>query len=121
MPTKKAATKKPTKKVAKKAAVKKSARKTSSRDEKLLVYANGPTSFWTTDGQILNSLIALRDALDTMEKAVYEHHVTAKKNDFAAWVKDILYDDECAIALKKAKGPKSARTTVVRYLKKYSI
>lgn len=102
-------TKKPTKKVAKKTA------------KKPLVLANNETSFWVTNGQILNSLIALRDALDEMEKEVYSYHAGNAQNDFANWVSAVLADPVCASELQKAKTPKSAKTVVVRHLKLYSV
>ena len=121
---KKAAPKKAVKKVAKKttkkkAAPKKAAKKSSAKKD--LVYAPDHASFWVTDGQVLNSLLALRDALDEMEKEVFSYHVSKEHNDFANWVDSVLYDAECAAALHKARTPKTARTVVVRHLKLYSV
>ena len=121
-PKKKAAVKK----TAKKAAPKKTAKKTSSRtkskaSKKDLVYADNHTSFWVSDGQVLNSLVALRDALNEMEKEVYKYHATGDQNDFSVWVGDVLCDAECAAALTKAKTPSSAKTVVVRHLKLYAV
>jgi hypothetical protein len=114
-------TKKATKKVAKKA-VKKTAKKTASKKAKKdLVYADNMQSFWVNDGQILNSLLALRDALTEMEKDVYEYHATGWQNDFAQWVDVVLSDAKCAADLRKARTPKSARTVVVRHLKFYAV
>ena len=39
-----------------------------------LVYASDQESFWTQDGEILNSLIALKAALAEMEKDVFKYH-----------------------------------------------
>jgi len=91
---------------------------TSSKD---LVFANNQTSFWVKNGQILNSLIALRDALDEMEKEVYLYHAGGKHNDFSNWVAAVLSDVECAEALEKAKTQKAAKTIVVKHLKTYKI
>ena len=91
----------------------------SSKDKKPLVYAENETSFWVTNGEILNSLIALRDALDAMEKEVYLYHATGGQNDFAQWVEVVLCDPKCAADLTKAKTPRSAKTVVVRHLKSY--
>ena len=143
MPTKKAskkttkkkvATKAPAKKASKKTAVKKSAKKTTKStktstkqkvgkraDKKALVYAPDQESFWVTDGRILNSLLALRDALEEMEKEVYRYHTDKAENDFANWVDSVLLDSACAKDLLKAKTPKSAKTVVVRHLKLYSV
>jgi hypothetical protein len=109
--------KKVTKKVIKKA-TKKVIKKTANKS---LVFANEQTSFWVSNGKILNSMIALRDALDEMEKEVYQYHAGNAQNDFANWVAVVLADQKCASALEKAKTPLSAKTTVVRHLRYYSI
>ena len=112
--TAKKATKKTTKKVAKKTTRKKQAAKP-------LVYSSESTSFWVSDGQILNSLIALRDAFDAMEKEVYKYHATGTNNDFANWVEVVLCDGNCAKDLRKAKTQRSAKTAVVKHLKYYVV
>jgi len=89
--------------------------------KKELVYADDQKSFWVSDGQVLNSLLALRDALERMEKEVYGYHVGAAHNDFASWVSEVLGDTDCAADLEKAKSPKSARTVVVKHLKVYEV
>lgn len=133
MPIKKAVKKVAPKKVSKKPVVKRTAKKTPAKKKtvkksatkkttkKSLVYADSDKSFWCTDGQILNSLVSLRDALEKMEKEVYGYHVDVTHNDFANWVEAVLADSACATALKKAKTPKSAKTVVVKSLKLYAI
>ena len=146
MPTKKAPAKKTTKSKAvatKKAPVKKksvakkpAAKKTSAtkpvakktkrttaakKPVKDLVYASDHESFWVQNGEILNSLLALRDALEQMEKDVYQFHATGEQNDFSVWVKAVLCDGDCAADLQKAKTQKGARTVVVKHLKLYSV
>lgn len=113
--------KKVTKKaVAKKTPAKKPKKVSSKKTPKDLVYAADGQSFWVTNGEILNSLIALRDALSEMEKEVYLYHAMGDQNDFSLWVSDVLCDEACAADLEKAKTPKSARTVVVKHLKLYS-
>lgn len=122
--TKKAPAKKAVKKSTAKKATKKVAKKVASKKKsgkKSLTYANEQTAFWVTNGQILNSLIALRDALDEMEKEVYSYHAGGAHNDFANWVGAVLSDSKCATELEKAKTPNSAKTVVVKHLKSYSI
>jgi len=125
MPTKKPAIKKP---AAKKSTVKKSATKKATAKKiaikkpvKDLVYASDQESFWTTDGEVLNSLLALRDALAKMDKDIYQFHAAGEQNDFSVWVDTVLQDQDCASDLHKASTPAKAKTTVVRYLKLYSI
>lgn len=121
MPTKTA----PAKVVAKKTPAKKVAvaKKTTKKAPMMtpLVYADNSESFWLSDGQILNNLVALKDALSTMNASVYAHHATAGKNDFAQWVEEVLGDASCAKSLRSAKTPASAKTAVVKHLKNYSI
>lgn len=106
----------------KKVAVKKNEKKVTTSDtKKELVYASDALSFWLHDGQVLNSLLALRDALAKMEKEIFSHHVTKDKNDFADWVDKVLGDTSCAVLLRKAKTTKGAHTAVVTSLKIYKI
>lgn len=100
---------------------KKVTKKTEASKGKVLVLASNAKSFWVNDGRILNSLVALHDALDSMEKAHFEHHVGKGKNDFATWVDSVLCDAACAADLRKAKTPKTARAVVAKHLKLYII
>jgi len=120
--TKKIAQKAITKKVTKKAA-KKVSKKTTTKTQtkKPLVLASNDTSFWVTNGAVLNSLLALRDALNEMEKEVYSYHVSKEHNDFANWVDAVLCDSECAAELKQAQTPVKAKSVVTRRLKVYSV
>jgi hypothetical protein len=136
MPTKKTATKKATKtkKVAKKS-TKKAAKKTTKKkttkstkktarkkaSAKPLVQATDEQSFWVADGQILNSLVALHDALDAMKADVFKYHATGEQNDFANWVEVVLCDADCAADLRQAKTKRSAKTVVVKHLKFYAV
>lgn len=109
----------------KKAVDKKVPKKTTKKDNKdkgkALVFASNQKSFWVNDGRILNSLMALHAALDSMEKDHFEHHVGNEKNDFAEWVDSVLCDSACAADLRKAKTPKAARVVVAKHLKHYVI
>lgn len=115
------------KKVVKKAAPAKSGIKAAAKKEvkvaakKPLVYADDQRSFWVTNGRVLNSLVALRDALDEMEKEVYHYHAGNAHNDFAKWVSDVLADDACAVELDQAKTPSMAKSVVVKHLKFYAV
>jgi len=115
---KKSAVEKPVKKVVDKMTVKKVSKQPALKKKKL-VYANDQTSFWVSNGQILNSLVSLRDALQEMENEVYLYHAGGAHNDFANWVATVLNDNKCAIELEKAKTKASAKTVVMRHLKTY--
>lgn len=116
-------TKKATKAATKKSAPKKTTTKTTAKKspKKSLVLAPNEKSFWVTNGEVLNSLLALRDALDEMEREVYSYHVSKEHNDFSNWVDTVLCDAQCAKDLKKATTPTKAKTVVVKHLKVYSV
>ncbi len=103
--------------VAKKVATKKIA---GPKPKKDLVVATNHNSFWMNDGQILNTLVALEQALKKMDNVVYKYHTAAGRHDFANWVEDVLHDVECATALRSAKTAKSAHTVVVKFLAHYN-
>lgn len=114
------------KSVAKKTAVKKvsSPKKTTAKRSPAahsLVYADNERSFWVHDGQILNSLVALKDALVKMKKDTFSHHVAKGKNDFADWVEAVLGDSACAADLRKAKTVATTVTVVEKHLTRYHI
>ncbi|MCB9810794.1 MAG: hypothetical protein H6779_01165 [Candidatus Nomurabacteria bacterium] len=94
---------------------------TTKRARKTLIYADNEHSFWVTNGEILNNLVALHDALSKMDEDVFIHHVHDEKHDFADWVEHVLSDNTCAGDLRKAKSPKRARTVVAKHLKLYTI
>ncbi len=48
--------------------------------------------FYLHEGGSLASLEELFAELQTMEHHVYEHHVNEERNDFAAWVRDVMQD-----------------------------
>jgi hypothetical protein len=132
VPKKKPVAKKALGKKTAKTVVKKTAAKTKVKSKpkkspamkkpsKDLLYASDQESFWTQNGEILNSLIALRDALPEMSNDVYQFHATGTQNDFSVWVETVLCDGDCAADLGKAKTSKSAKTVVVKHLKLYVI
>jgi hypothetical protein len=47
-----------------------------------------------------------------MEDSVWEHHVTAEKNDFANWVEDVFCQAALGAALRKVKSPVTAAKRV---------
>jgi len=73
------------------------------------------------DGQILNSLVALKDAIGLMDKVTFMHHVSDDKNDFAVWVETVLGDKDCAADLAKVKTMIAAKTALTKHLKKYAL
>lgn len=84
------------------------------------VVAHHGKSFWTNDGQILNNLTALAESFATMDTILFKYHVQKEQNDFADWVEQVLEDEMCAAALRKAKTPKSAHTVILKHLRYYA-
>jgi hypothetical protein len=64
--------------------------------------------FWLNGGGSLGNLSQLASALEKMDEKVWNHHVTAEKNDFANWVEGVFGDKKLGLAIRKAKGPKAA-------------
>ena len=62
--------------------------------------------FYVFEGGTVNSLYQLADALSAMPAKSFSHHVSAVKNDFANWVRDVIDDSELALklSLQKTRG-----------------
>jgi len=52
--------------------------------------------FVLKDGTVIRSLFELSKALDSMQEAVFTHHVNANRNDFYNWIKDVVKDKALA-------------------------
>lgn len=107
------------KKVITKVVSKKNSKAKKISPKKTMIYAANEASFWMNDGQILNSLQALSDALLEIDLEVFSHHVTKDKNDFADWIHDVLDDIECAKTVRRAKTIKATKSAVDKHIKKY--
>ena len=81
-----------------------------------LVVASDSESFWISDGQILNSLLALEAAFKTMPAATYTYHACTDGNHFADWVELVLADNVCATALRKAKTASAAQVIIKKHV-----
>lgn len=71
--------------------------------EHLLRSVSGQHTFKLHLGTEIRSLEELAELLDIMSDASFKHHVTAHKNDFANWVRDVVHDDELAQLLLPLK------------------
>ncbi|MBI4150562.1 FAD-dependent oxidoreductase, partial [Candidatus Woesearchaeota archaeon] len=74
--------------------------------------------FYLRDGKSLNSIAQLASALETMPDDVFNHHVNADKNDFAAWIGGVFSEPLFAKALKKVKTKLQTLELVQRYIEK---
>lgn len=93
----------------------------ANKAKKDLIFTSNEQSFWVNDGQILNSLLALHEALLGMNDEVFYHHANQDKNDFADWVEFVLCDGSCAIDLRKVEDKAKASTVVGKHLKTYKV
>lgn len=62
--------------------------------------------FWLSNGAVIRSLYELSDSLKVMDEQTFKLHVTADKNDFSKWVKDVLKNEHLADKLGMAKTRK---------------
>ena len=85
-----------------------------------MVNAYNEKCFWVYNGPVLSNLRDLERALNSMTDKQYMYHTALRKNDFAAWVKDVLNDSECAAELLKAETRKKAVEAVSKALKNYA-
>lgn len=68
----------------------------SQKAEHLLRSVSGQHTFKLHLGTEIRNLAELAELLDVMSEQSFAHHVTAKKNDFATWVREVVHDDELA-------------------------
>ena len=64
--------------------------------------------FYLHMGPPLHDLRQLADALESAPPAIFRHHVNSKRNDFSAWVRDVIGDHELAEKLLKTTSQKKA-------------
>ncbi len=75
--------------------------------EHILRDVKGQKAFQLHMGATIDSLKDLAEALDIMSEKTFSHHVSAKKNDFAAWVRSVLGDEDLADVIEKCKTKQS--------------
>jgi len=78
----------------------------------LLADTDPEKSFWLSDGRTLKNLKELAQALETMDEAVWQYHVTAEKNDFANWIEGVFGEKQLGASVRKVKSPKTAAKRV---------
>jgi len=116
--------KKTSKKATKSASKAKSAAKKTSKPKKstsvdISKKVSGDKVFFVIDGTTISSLKELVDSFGMMSDDVFYYHVTADRNDFANWVRDILKLEDLADKLLNVQGPIRAQVEVFKYLLKW--
>lgn len=67
---------------------------------------NGDHQFWLSKDKPVNNLKELRDELDKETNKVFLSHISAKKNDYADWIRFALDENEIADEVMKIKNKK---------------
>jgi len=61
-------------------------------------------AFFIFNGPKINNLYELAEVFENISDASFRHHVTAQKNDFSNWARDVIGDSELAAKLMSAKN-----------------
>ncbi len=70
---------------------------------RILGDVSGDKRFFCHDGCTASNLQQLADCLSHMSTQSYDHHVTAEKNDFSSWVRDVFGDVKLANELARSR------------------
>lgn len=84
-----------------------------------MVVASGNYCFWVHHGPVLKDLRELQRAFHAMTPEQFAHHVTHDKNDFCAWIMNVLSDHATAKKLAKARTREEAAKIVEAALMNY--
>ena len=74
-------------------------------------------AFWAANGWIIRNMEEMPAALENMSDETFAYHVKKDKNDFAAWVKDVVGDKSLAATMRLVKNRNSAIDVVKRRIK----
>jgi len=85
---------------------------TRSVAEKRLGNASHDKQFWCHDGRYLKNLRELEAALEQMTEETFRYHVNETKNDFSAWVRDVIGDEKLSSDLRKSTSRTQAAKCV---------
>jgi hypothetical protein len=84
------------------------------KEEAMSFLGNCPDDkrFWCSNSSVFASLQDLENGLKTMDKNTFDYHVNKDKNDFSAWVYDVIGDVKLAESLRGMKSAKEMRNTL---------
>ena len=68
--------------------------------------------FWLCDGTAIKNIRELHSALSRIDEGAYNYHANESKNDFSAWVNDVVLDPKLASGLHKARTKAEALTVL---------
>ena len=86
---------------------------------KPLADAPADQCFWVNHGPVLSNLKDLEAALrdNTISDEQFRYHTGRGRNDFSAWIKNVLGDESCAQALSRVRTKKTALRVVSEHIK----
>jgi len=73
--------------------------------KKLEKSVEGGLAFHLCNGKVVSSVKELYDEIHHMTEDVFGHHVTADRNDFSNWVKDVFGEKKLSQNIAKAATP----------------
>jgi hypothetical protein len=71
--------------------------------------------FFCKDDRVFAKLEDLDEALKSMSKDTFQHHVNAEKNDFSTWIYDVVGDVELANSIREIKN----KNAILKKFKKH--
>ena len=74
-------------------------------------------AFILHDGEKLTSLDDLSEAINLIEPELFQFHVNAEKNDFAAWVEHVFQEDGLAAQLREHPTPLRMMVSIEKFLR----
>lgn len=90
-----------------------------SKAPKPMPVASGEYCFFVHHGPVVKDLQELHAAFQAMTPDQFAHHVTHDKNDFCAWVMEVLADKTTAKKLGGARTREEAASIVEKALSNY--
>lgn len=72
--------------------------------------------FILVTGVPLKNVKELANALETMNEWVFNHHVNSSRNDFSAWIKNVLKEKALADEIKDVNNIKDMEIKLLKHL-----
>ena len=79
---------------------------------RLLASVSENERFSVINGPMLDNLFDLSQALKTMNKFQFKHHVSKEKNDFHMWINNSVKDPALAKSIKQARSMRELQQKV---------
>jgi Family of unknown function (DUF5752) len=74
-------------------------------------------AFVLHDGESMRSLDDLSEAINLIEPELFQFHVNAEKNDFAAWVEHVFGEKDLAEQLRLHPTPLRMMVSIEKFLR----